>query len=422
MKFNISEKDKRSLIVLVLFLAAAGYYYFLFDPVYAKWKTANAALKKVERELINVQRKVRERGRWQRDRDRLSERMEMINAKVKMPSSDTELSERVKAIMDAARRASVKVTNLRPMPRTLEDGKTKMVDTFSIDGAADMHGVVSFLDNLWGMKVGELSLSMSEDKERPVKFYGKIASLPPWEFKSHVDSGKSPGVKITAFKLSGDPFYPKQRLAPVSRPRSAEKVVKEDISPPPLPKPTVVLAGLRLVGISDIGGKKMAIVVDDSAQKDLFLREGDTVRDYTVSGISDVEVVFKAGEGVTGTIRLPERPKDVIEVSSKEAKGTINKGAKESPGKARIGISVKALTPEHVKEKGIEVESGLIVSKVDERIRDVFVDDVITSINGIKTSSVGSASKILKNMEVGEDVELEIIRNGEQSRVKVKTF
>ncbi len=76
------------------------------------------------------------------------------------------------------------------------------------------------------------------------------------------------------------------------------------LGPPPtkkkaplVPLPPVEMPGLRLVGLSEVGGERWAMVGDDLEGVDAIVRRGDKVRDAFVSSIDAMRVVLRATDG-----------------------------------------------------------------------------------------------------------------------------
>ena len=306
---KIPKKDRNTLIGLVVFLVLAGYYQFIFEPLYQKNKRLTKDLYTKEEQLLKLKMKIREWGSWQRDKERFSAKIAEMNHSILMPSSDKDLSEVVQAIMRASKGDHIQMTNLRPIKRTLEDGITQVIDTFSLDGFTRAENFITFMERLWGIKVEEVHLSKTGNKKKPIKFYMKISLLTPGALET-IKSDITEGKNLAVFNLLEDPFYPKRKpvkkklLKPKKPKPKPVKVVK--LSPP---APRIDLSESKLVGIATHGNKEMAMVTDERQQKLLFLSPGDTFRGYTVSSIDDKGINFMYLQEVTSRLQLPNQGK-----------------------------------------------------------------------------------------------------------------
>lgn len=421
---NLSERDKKTVLILVVFLCLAAYYQFIFEPVFRKWNATYKVIAEKKKELKQMERKLREFRGIQRDSEEFLSKIAIINARVNMPSSKKKLPEILRALMTSADKASVKINNLRPLATTEEGSETPVVDTFSVDGSAKINEVANFMERAWGMKIDELGLSLTDDKDRPVHFYIKLSLLPPIELELPKTS-----VKVAHFAFAEDPFRPRERAVVASRAmKKGRKGLSsslvpspEDIVPPP-PPPTVNISGLRLVGITGMGGRKSAIVIDDSkAGEEFFLQEGDPFREYTVTVVDNKGVTFGLKDGPTGRLEFPPQAGDIIEADGPPPAATAQKRT-ASTKSGRLGINVMNLTSALIKEKGLAAQQGLIVTKGREDAPDIKVDDVVVSINNIKVSSLNEAQKIMHTVKPGDDLELGTLRGEAARTVKIKAI
>ena len=422
---NLSERDKKTVLILVVFLCLAAYYQFIFEPVFRKWNTTYKVMAEKKKELKQMERKLREFRGIQRDSEEFLSKIAIINARVNMPSSKKKLPEILRAIMVSADKSSVKINNLRPLATTEEGSETPVVDTFSVDGSAKINEVANFMERAWGMKIVELGLSLTDDKDRPVHFYIKLSLLPP----SVTETPKT-SVKVAHFAFAEDPFRPRERAVVASKAImmkgrkglfSSSVPSPEDIVPPP-PPPTVNISGLRLVGITGVGGRKSAIVIDDSkAGEEFFLQEGDPFREYSVTVVDNKGVTFGLKGGPTGRLEFPPQAGDIIETEVPQSAATAQKRA-ASTKNGRLGINVMNLTPALIKEKGLSAQQGLIVTKGREDAPDIKVDDVVVSINNIKVSSLNEAQKIMHTVKPGDELELGTLRGEAARTVKIKAI
>jgi len=418
---RLSERDRKILTGLTVFLVFAAWYQFLFEPIYSKWRESSRTLLKTKQELLKMQKKISQRGRLEREKEGILSDLSELSAKINQSLLSPKLPEKINAIMKASREASVEVTNLRPLSGS-EAEKGRKIETFTMEGNTRAGDFVNFIDRLWGMKIEELSLSLTETKERPIKFYAKLSSISPENIKILNRENKKK-VKITHFSLSDNPFEARKAPQPVIKIHSAKGTVADmpGVEGPP-PPPTIDLSGLRLVGIAAIGSKNTAVVMDDRMKGESFLSVGDAFRDYSVYAVDDTSITFRNKEGITGRLELPLL-KDIIQAggperASPESRKTIPVETK----KGRLGITLRALTSEIAKEKGFSVQEGLLVVSNRKDETGIRIDDVVLKMNGIKTASVNDAQRIMQTVKPGDQVEMEIIREKETMTVKIKAI
>jgi serine protease DegQ len=89
--------------------------------------------------------------------------------------------------------------------------------------------------------------------------------------------------------------------------------------------------------------------------------------------------------------------------------------------RGRLGIYIQDLTPELAEALNLDVDRGAIVTQVDpgspaERA-GIRVEDVITELNGVPIEGSADLRNRVGLVRVGEEVELEVIRDGERERI-----
>ena len=89
-----------------------------------------------------------------------------------------------------------------------------------------------------------------------------------------------------------------------------------------------------------------------------------------------------------------------------------------------IGVQLMSLTPELRDHFGVEVEAGVMVSKVFDdtpaQRAGVEVGDIITTAGGEAVESPGDLSQVIADSEEGEDVEIALVRDGRQQSLQVE--
>lgn len=431
---KISPRDRNMMVMLGIFLLSMAYYIAVLEPVYSKWEKAGSVLAKKEKELKKRKRKIREKKNWLEDKEKLAVQIAEIMARIKMPDSDSKIPERVKAIMQASRKSSLKVNDIRPMSTLLDDGETQVVNTFSIEGFTMTMGFIDFIENIWGMKIEELSLSMSQQAAKPIKYYTKLVSL---DKKDPILKEIASGEKVSPgnFRLMNDPFFPKIRKVEVQEKEPPEELEmevslpddSEEIGMPGGGATSGSIAGLRLVGIADFGNRPTAILWDDSKGEDYFLSMNEKILDFTVTEIYAKGVALTDGGGTVNRLEFPEVSDSLETVPFEEVGHEAFVPANEAEAqpvnkKGRLGFQIKTLTPAMAREKGLPLAGGLLVTKGREGETDVTKGDIITSINGIKVAAISQAAKIMKTVNAGDEVMLELYKNGEHLEVNIRTM
>ncbi len=87
-KVEISERDRRALILLGILVVAVGYYLYLFEPIYAAWEDSGDRLGELRMDILKTRRKVREIDAWYRDRQALSRQLGEIGARIRSRGRD----------------------------------------------------------------------------------------------------------------------------------------------------------------------------------------------------------------------------------------------------------------------------------------------------------------------------------------------
>lgn len=106
-------------------------------------------------------------------------------------------------------------------------------------------------------------------------------------------------------------------------------------------------------------------------------------------------------------------------------KTIIEKGEAE---RAYIGVSYINITPDIQKQYNLAVSEGAYISGDNAIVKNSPAEkaglqsgDIITAVNGIKIGKAGSLSTLIGEHAAGEDVELTIIRDGKEQKVKLTT-
>ncbi|MBP3899787.1 PDZ domain-containing protein, partial [Candidatus Saccharibacteria bacterium] len=99
-----------------------------------------------------------------------------------------------------------------------------------------------------------------------------------------------------------------------------------------------------------------------------------------------------------------------------------------SAKRAYIGVSYLNITPSVQKQYNLSVSEGAYVSPDNGIIKDSPAEkaglksgDVITAVDGIKIGKAGSLSTLIGEHAAGDTVELTIIRDGAEQKIKLTT-
>ena len=412
---ELSLRDRRLLLILAVFLLCAGYFQFIFEPVYRKWNFAQTAVSEKKKELRKMERKIKETRLLERDTNELLVKMSIISARINMPSAEKDLPIVIRAITQAATAAGVTVANIRPIAPAQQDGKELPPMTFSIEGAARTNEIVTFLEKLWGVKIEELSMSLTDDEEKPVHFFTRITLIPAIEFPAST-------VKVAPFHLAEDLFWPRgHEFFTIAA--EGEELPMNSLSPPPASppdaEPSLDLSGLRLVGVTQFPGNKFAAIADGA--QEIIVALGEKVRSYTLSAIDEKGIELSMEGGINRRLEFPPAKDGFLAVPLMQSPTPLPAQAL-LPKKGRLGLKLQNLTAELAQQKNLEAESGLLVLGGRTGEEDVLVDDIITAINGIRTPTMNEAVRVMQLVAAGDEVELSVLRGSAPKKVMIKAM
>lgn len=424
---RMPKRDRRALLVLAIFLGVIGYWFLLLQPAMARADASSERLRSARREVRLITQKVREYDAWWEDRRAIADRLGELGARIGVPPPDTSTSAVIEAVMEAADRAGVEIASVRP-ESTRDAGSTDGSATaFTIDGDTTLEAFGAFVVGIWGLRIEEVQLTQIEGGRYPLRFYVRVSLLPAEEFAAIAAAGE--GYDELGELLIGEDAFVARR--PPAPPRPSAPAPRPLVTVTPPPPRSLELGGLRLVGISQLGGERLAIVVDSREGSDLFVREGEQVRGYEIAEIREDALTLTDGE-LSGEIRLPRLPEPEIPIApptdfQRLAPGVArdwaaNGGA--SPGTrthepaaadhARLGVPVVAITPLMASRQGLSVTSGLLVSGQPGENSELQPGDVIVSINGQSVGSLRAMLHILAELEPGSQLQLAVVRAGDE--------
>lgn len=414
---DLSFRDRRLLLILAVFLLCAGYFQFVFEPVYRKWNFAQTALAEKKKELRKMELKIKELRPMDRDLKELLVKMALISARINMPSAEKDLPIVIRSITQAAAAAGVTVANIRPIPPAQQDGKEPQPMTFSIEGAATTSAIVTFLEKLWGVRIEELSMSLTEDEEKPVHFFTRITLIPALEFPASA-------IKVAPFILAEDLFWPRGHELFIVADESEDiqlppPASSPDALSPAYAEPAVDLTSLRLVGVTQFPGSKFAAIADGS--REIIVALGEKVRSYTVSAIDAKGIELSLEGGLKGRLEFPPTQDALPAETFVQAPSPLPVQAQLSK-RGRLGLKLQNITVEFAEQKNGQAESGLLVLGARAGEENVLVDDIITAINGIRTPTMNEAVRVMQLVAAGDEVELSVLRGSAAKKVMIKAI
>lgn len=91
--------------------------------------------------------------------------------------------------------------------------------------------------------------------------------------------------------------------------------------------------------------------------------------------------------------------------------------------RAFLGINIFELDAEYAQEKGLGITQGVVIEQILEggsaEFSGLQKDDIIVGVNGTPIRSVPELQERIGRSQVGDEVELEVIRNGQKQAISV---
>ncbi len=407
LKIEISKRDKRMLLILVLFFAALGYYYLVLAPLWEMRQRVAARLDSAKSELALTRTADMQLNSWQSYCARLGGRIARIYAMIEAPPLDVPAPERIDAIMKAAAGAGVAIDSLKPIAggssssdESASTAKPVVAAGFEVGGSCSYEAFVKFLRSIYGMGIKRFSLSKGDASDGLLRFNLIVESLPLGR-RLHL-TAKAPRDGLD-YAPTDDLFIPKPELRRFA-PSAASATVLERVALEGR------LRGLRLEGTAAFDGTEIAIVYDPADENSpiSWLRAGDRTRGAEVMKVSSDGVTFSDAYG-SCLLRFDSYGSVLIPVS----------GPAPEPKAAKLGLEVRALTPESAKADGVKLGGGLLVLK-SKPGSDLQADDVIVALDGIATPSISEALRVLQRFCPGDILAVTFIRNGRELKTQVK--
>ena len=399
---KLSKKDKKMLIVLTVFLLGISYYLFLLEPLSKMNTSVQASLVKKRKELLVAKTKLAGLNNFRKKINDLKSIIGITKKNNNMPDLDELFNNKMNAVMSAAKKASVKVLSLKPVNAISEneDGTVKTIKDkyISIDGNCDINSFLDFLNNLWGVELEEIELSSASKDGSKLKFYIKIAFLP----KINIDEKSIKGESDKDIKFGVKHNIFAKRLPPPPTSLSSKPVEK--------PKIVHTLTNVKLLGVAGFENSKMAIIKDKQKNITDFLIVGRKFRESKLYEVTKDSAVFLFSDGQTVTLDLPKEKKYYKVDDSKD--NTKKKG--------HLGILAETFTEKLARQYNLPFNPGLLVISSGAHSDVLQKGDLITTINGANTPNFESAINIMKDVDSGQELKIELERKGKTENITYK--
>jgi hypothetical protein len=401
---KLSKKDRKMLIALAVFLIGIVYYEFLLTPLYNMKNSVQKSLVNKRKELLVVKTKLSGLTHYKKKINDLK-KIICITKNNNMPSINEMLNAKIKAVMSAAEKASVKILSLKPINAISEneDGTVKTIKDkyILIDGNSDINSFLNFLMNLWGVELEEIELSSVSKDGSKLRFYIKVSFLPKTNIDIASDKNVSPvdlqfGVKHNVFAKIIPPPPPPPPKPPGWKPSMA--------------KPVHHLNDAKLLGVAEFGNEKMAIIEDGKKKETDFFFIGSKFRDAKLWKVNDKSAVFLFSDEGTVTLKLPDEKKY----------HTTDDSNDKTRKKGHLGILAETFTEQLARQHGLTFEPGLLVISSGTHGDVLQKGDIVTSINGQQTPNFEAALGVMKAIYVGEELKISLLRHGVFKNISYK--
>ena len=402
LKLRLSSADKRRLALAALLVTVGGYYFLLFRPLVERLSDDRSTVQRLRQELAGSEAEVeRIRSLYDAEQHFSAGSADLGENTAFEPAR---LAATVEAVWHAANLAEVEIDAIRPVPRRTVPGSSGAV---VVEGTTTADGFVALISGLQGMELEEVELTKTSPATGvSLRYAVKFVVRPTEELGTtaiDVDKGT-----LGAF------YFPDGAAAAEvgsGLARAAGTRQRASVAPPP----ALDFSGLRLVGVSNVGGLKMAMVVDQVEGRNLLLNEGDSVREFTLTRIGDSGITL-ALAGIQRELRLPDSGDEgnqlprVGAVAPRVFPVPEVRRQSRRPIVARLRFSVTPITLALADERQLAVTRGLLVDRVDPGFVELRVDDIVRTANGIDVVSLAELEMLLRTVQSGEDVVLGVLR------------
>lgn len=125
--------------------------------------------------------------------------------------------------------------------------------------------------------------------------------------------------------------------------------------------------------------------------------------------------VAQTSEDARVEVRTIRIPKEVIEIEGEPTVHAVFLGD-ESAGGGYLGVELLPLTEELRRHFGVPEDRGVMISRVagdsPAATAGLQAADIVTAVDGEAVDSVSSLSRLIRHKEPGEEISLEVFRDG----------
>ena len=382
----------------------------ILEPLYNKSVSSGIALEKERKKLLVDKTQIAGLANCKKKYSELSQVIDIANENILMPFVDVPLDAKIKSIMYAAEKSSVKIKSIKPMNYIYEskDGKSMVVQDkfFSIEGNASPKNFLQFLRNLWGTGLDNINLTALDSSGTNIRYYLKI------EFMKKLD----PPLKKTNNKVKGfKDFSLKNNPFTIIKPPPPPRALRKSPGPPPKPQKVVhSINGIELIGIADYGEQGMAIIEDKQKQNEMvYLMKGDSFRNAVVKAITSKSVTFFFSDNKQDVV--VSLKDDSLKLTGSNV--DTEQKSQKNKRKGHLGIMVETFSQDLANRYHMEYYPGLFVISPG-RHKDVFKKhDVIIEINDQPVPNFEAALRVMNRVYAGQSLKIEMKRNGKTQHI-----
>jgi serine protease Do len=179
-------------------------------------------------------------------------------------------------------------------------------------------------------------------------------------------------------------------------------------------------------GLEKPAGALVSSVEKDSPAESAGIVSGDVILKFNGKEIihsADLPtLVADLTPGSTASLEIWHKGKiKTISMTVGEMKSTVAQGESDSVSKGKLGLAVRPLTPDERTKAELAKDEGVRVERVEEgpaAQAGIRPGDIITSVNGVKISSVESLRRAAEKQ--GKRLALQIIRGSMKMFVAVR--
>jgi hypothetical protein len=299
---GLSKKDKRMLLIMLIFFIIVGYYMGILLPLEKEIATAKKNFQKESEKLIVTKSMISNFLKLKKESVIYKDIMQIIQHSSMMPYESAPLDMKIKAIVGNGRKCNVQISSIRPMNLIVQEEAgmqtTFKAKIFDIEGSGDMNSIIKYLRSLWGTELENITISTLSNKDFILRFSVKIIFLP----------------KIIKRESRNDERYVYRQPDIQANPFDIVKpVILSKTNKLPLIKPIHLKADL--IGIVESNGKRSAVIMFNDNRDVQILIEGEKVREHMVKKINLNEIIFEDKNKLQTKKKLPEDDVAKIKIS-----------------------------------------------------------------------------------------------------------